>query len=109
MRDMVNMSLAKAHEKGLEFHLDIAEDIPTTLYGDAVRVKQVLMNLLTNAIKYTPKGSVTLSIKGERIVHNQIRLHISVKDTGIGIRKENIGYLFNAFKRVDEEKIRNIE
>lgn len=109
MRDLVNMSLARAHEKGLEFHLDIAEDIPTTLYGDAVRVKQVLMNLLTNAIKYTPKGSVTLSIKGERIVHNQIRLHISVKDTGIGIRKENIGYLFNAFKRVDEEKIRNIE
>lgn len=109
MRELVNMSLARTHEKGLEFHLDFAEDIPTTLYGDAVRIKQILINLLTNAIKYTQKGSVTFSVKGERTTHNQIRLHISVKDTGIGIRKENIGYLFNAFKRVDEEKIRNIE
>ncbi|MBO5293325.1 MAG: DegV family protein [Lachnospiraceae bacterium] len=107
--DLVNIIWIRAHEKGLEFKLDIAADIPSMLYGDEVRIKQVLTNILTNAVKYTEKGSVTLSAKGERVGNNKVLLRISVEDTGIGIRKESVKELFSSFRRVDEEKNRNIE
>ncbi|NLL79784.1 MAG: response regulator [Clostridiales bacterium] len=107
--DLVNIIWVRAHEKGLEFKIDIAPNIPSMLYGDEVRIKQVLTNILTNAVKYTEKGSVTLSAKGERIGNNKVLLRISVEDTGIGIKKESVKELFSSFRRVDEEKNRNIE
>ncbi len=79
------------------------------LYGDEVRIKQVVTNMLTNAVKYTESGSVTLSAKGERVAADQILLRISVEDTGMGIRKESLDDLFRSFKRVDESDNRNIE
>lgn len=107
--EIVNMIWIKAKDKGLEFKLHVDSSIPSMLCGDEVRIKQVLINLLNNAVKYTSEGSVTLSVRCERVTLNRVRVWYSVEDTGLGVKKENIPYIFNAFKRVDEEKNRHIE
>ncbi len=107
--EIVNMIWIKAKEKGLEFKLHVDPSIPSMLCGDEVRIKQVLINLLNNAVKYTSEGSVTLSVRCERLTLNRVRVWYTVEDTGQGVKKENIPYIFNAFKRVDEEKNRHIE
>lgn len=107
--EVVNMIWMKTREKGLEFSIHVDPSIPSMLCGDEVRIKQVLINLLNNAVKYTSEGSVTLSIRCERLTLNRVRVWYSVEDTGLGVKKENIPYIFNAFKRVDEEKNRHIE
>ena len=107
--EIVNMIWIKAKEKGLEFKLHIDPSIPSMLCGDEVRLKQILINLLNNAVKYTSEGSVTLSVRCERQGVNRVRVWYSVEDTGQGVKKENIPYIFNAFRRVDEEKNRHIE
>ncbi len=107
--EIVNMVWIKAREKGLEFQLHVDSSIPSMLCGDEIRIKQILINLLNNAVKYTSRGSVTLSIWCERLGVNRVRVWYSVEDTGQGVKKENIPYIFNAFKRVNEEKNRHIE
>ncbi|MCI8466385.1 MAG: DegV family EDD domain-containing protein [Lachnospiraceae bacterium] len=107
--EIVNMIWVKAKEKGLEFRLHVDSSIPSMLCGDEVRIKQVLINLLNNAVKYTSEGAVTLSIWCERLTLNRVRVWYSVEDTGQGVKKENIPYIFNAFKRVNEERNRHIE
>ena len=107
--EIVNMIWVKTREKGLEFKLHVDPSIPSMLCGDEVRIKQILINLLNNAIKYTSEGSVTLSVRCERQGVNRVRVWYSVEDTGMGVKKENIPYIFNAFRRVDEEKNRYIE
>ncbi len=107
--DLVNLIWIRAHQKELEFKVDIDPNIPSMLYGDEVRIKQVITNMLTNAVKYTDAGSVTLSAQAERLSPVTILLRISVKDTGKGIRKESLDDLFRSFKRVDETVNRNIE
>ena len=107
--EIVNMIWIKAKEKGLEFQLHVDPSIPSMLCGDEIRIKQVLINLLNNAVKYTFEGSVCLSVRCERLGLNRVRVWYSVEDTGQGVKKENIPYIFNAFKRVDEERNRHIE
>ncbi len=107
--EIVNMIWVKAREKGLEFKLHVDPSIPSMLCGDEVRIKQILINLLNNAVKYTSEGSVTLSVRCERQGVNRVLVWYSVEDTGQGVKKENIPYIFNAFQRVDEEKNRHIE
>ena len=107
--EIVNIIWVKAKEKGLEFKLHVDPSIPSMLCGDEVRIKQILINLLNNAVKYTSEGSVTLSVRCERQGLNRVTVWCSVEDTGQGVKKENIPYLFNAFRRVDEEKNRHIE
>ena len=107
--EIVNMIWIKAREKGLEFRLHVDSSIPSMLCGDEVRIKQVLINLLNNAVKYTSEGSITLSVRCERIGLNRVRVWYSVEDTGQGVKKENMPYIFNAFKRVNEERNRHIE
>lgn len=109
LSDIVNMIWVRAKEKGLEFHIDVDQTMPSQLYGDEVRIKQILINVLNNAVKYTSEGSVTLSIQCKKIENSHAQISYSVTDTGIGIKKENIPFLFSAFKRVDEEKNRYIE
>ncbi len=109
LSELVNINWVRAYDKKLEFKLDVSPDIPSMLYGDDIRIKQILTNMLTNAIKYTHKGSVTLQAKCEQIDSAHIKLITSVSDTGIGIRKEDIKYLFLSFKRVDEKKNGAIE
>ena len=107
--DLVNIIWVRASQKGLEFKIDISPEIPSMLYGDEVRLKQVLTNILTNAVKYTETGSVTMVAKSERASANSVRLKITVSDTGMGIKKDDLDQLFESFKRVDEEKNRNVE
>lgn len=108
IHDVSNMIEFRAQEKGLKFVTDIDGSIPSRLFGDDVRLRQIMVNLLTNAVKYTEKGSVTFTIKS-KISEDKCTLHVSVKDTGIGIKEEDKEKLFEQYARLDEEKNRNIE
>ncbi|MBO4390952.1 MAG: response regulator [Lachnospiraceae bacterium] len=107
--DMVNMIGERAERKNLIFETEISPDLPQSLYGDDVRIRQIITNLLTNAVKYTPEGSVRLIVEGEAAEGEDYRLKVAVKDTGIGIREEDRSKLFLSFERLDEQKNRNIE
>lgn len=106
---LVGMIWVRAKKKGLEFHIDVDRSMPAKFYGDEVRIKQILVNILNNAIKYTSEGSVTLSIACERQENGMVQVVYTVTDTGMGIKREQIPHLFQAFRRVDEERNRNIE
>ncbi len=108
INDIYNMVSIKARNKDLELIVDVDTNIPCKYFGDDLRIRQVLINLLTNAVKYTEKGTITVSISGRRNGDNEI-LHFSVKDTGAGIKKEDIEKLFAKFERIEERKNRNIE
>lgn len=107
--DLWNVIFLRAQEKGLDISFTIDGTLPRILFGDDVRIKQIVTNLLTNAVKYTPRGGIVMHMAYERRGEGQIVLIISVKDTGMGIRKEDMGKLFVSFQRLDEEKNRNIE
>ena len=124
LNDIANMLNQRAADKNLEFILNISPDIPDRLFGDEVKMRQIITNLLTNAVKYTKEGSISLNVdcsvntddKGN-LIHGDKRIddegrsifRISVKDTGCGISEENINKLFDSFERIDEKKHRNIE
>lgn len=108
VNDVYNMISVKAKGKGLELKLDIDEKIPNRLFGDDVRIRQILINLLNNGVKYTEKGSVTLRVSGQ-VSDNVVLLKYSVVDTGIGIKKEDMTRLFTKFERLDVIKNRNVE
>ena len=88
-------------EKQIEFKTSFSSDIPATLYGDYARVKQIVLNLLTNAVKYTNEGYINFTVECVNINKDLCRLIISVEDTGIGIKQENLNKLFNKFERLD--------
>ena len=111
LNDLVNMVQGKATDKGLAFNLDVDRNIPVLLNGDEIRIKQVITNILSNAVKYTKEGSITFKAAYEKTEDesNSILLLISVSDTGIGIKPEDMDRLFQAFERIEENKNRNIE
>ncbi len=109
LSELVNMMWLRAHDKGLGFEVTIDPEVPMVLYGDEVRIKQIIINLLNNAIKYTKEGQVGLRVESRDDGEDRVELVISVYDTGMGIKKEDMPYLFDAFKRVDEGKNRHIE
>ena len=109
LNDLVNMIQKRAEDKGLELIVEADKNIPNLLYGDEIRIKQVITNLLTNAVKYTERGSVTLRVNYLNIDDDNIYLCISVSDTGIGIKEEDLKKLFSAFERIEEERNRTIE
>lgn len=96
-------------EKKIEFKTSFSSDIPATLYGDYARVKQIVLNLLTNAVKYTNEGYINFTVECVNINKDLCRLIISVEDSGIGIRKDKIDKLFTKFERLDEERNITIE
>ncbi|MDD2518606.1 MAG: ATP-binding protein [Bacilli bacterium] len=100
---MNKLIIPKIEKRGLKFNLKINGELPKALYGDADKIKQILMELLTNAIKYTSKGSINLLVIPSK-KDNKCKLNISVKDTGVGIKKEKQKYLFNAFSRIDVDE-----
>ncbi|MBR5766353.1 MAG: response regulator, partial [Lachnospiraceae bacterium] len=106
--DQILMVKHRAEEKGLLLKCEIDENLPRMMHGDDVRIRQVITNLLTNAIKYTKKGEVVLSVQLLE-AGNPAKIKVSVRDTGVGIREEDQQVLFSAFRRVDEKKNRNIE
>ena len=109
LNDLVNMIQSRAAKKGLEFHINAAKDLPSELFGDEIRIKQIVTNILTNAVKYTEKGSVTLTVNGTKLAEDKIKIFFSVKDTGIGIKQEDISKLFSAFERIEEKRNRAVE
>lgn len=110
INDLVNIIKPKAKERHLEFNLELDNDIPHLLYGDEIRLKQIIMNILSNAVKYTKQGSVTLSVSHDVVIPGrEIMLKVSVKDTGIGIKKDDINKLFSPYQRIEEKKNRYVE
>ena len=111
LNDVSNMTLFRARDKGLAFQVDVDESIPDLLHGDEVRLRQILTNLLTNAVKYTEQGSVRLTVRaeGERAPEKILRLRFTVQDTGIGIREEDRLRLFSRFQRVDLQHNSTVE
>ena len=109
LSEIVNMVWLRANDKGLKLIVTVDPKVPTVLYGDEVRIKQIIVNLLNNAVKYTNEGSVELHVESNERDEKTVELSISVTDTGMGIKKEAIPFLFDAFKRVDEERNRHIE
>ena len=107
--DLWNVIYLRAKDKNLTISFTLDETMPGTLYGDDVRVKQIITNVLTNAVKYTFKGGVKLHAAYEKLGEDTVTLIISVQDTGIGIKEEDMGRLFENFRRLDEDKTRNIE
>lgn len=107
--DLMNMIKERASKKNLGLKLKINPQIPNYLYGDEVRIRQIILNLLTNAVKYTDEGTITLDVDFVRRSKGQIDLSFSVKDTGRGIKKQDINKLFNSFQRLEEAKNKNIE
>lgn len=108
LNDLYSIIVVKAQSKDLQLVFDVETDIPCEYWGDDVRIKQVLINLLNNAVKYTDEGSVTLQLSCTMEGTNAI-LHYKVIDTGIGIKEEDFEKLFEKFERVEKEKNRNVE
>ncbi|MBR1403362.1 MAG: response regulator [Treponema sp.] len=108
--NLANMIEVRAVNKGLSFIVNVDTEMPHLLYGDETRIAQCALNILTNAVKYTPSGSVTLTVSSEPGTEsNSILLKISVKDTGIGIKEEDLDKLFKPFERIEEGRNRSIE
>lgn len=109
INDLYSMIYPRARKKGLTITFDVDPKTPRYLYGDVVRLKQCILNLLTNGVKYTDRGVVTLTISYARFSGAEIMLTVSVKDTGIGIKREDMERLLKPFERVDVERNRNVE
>ena len=109
VNDLVNMISKRARDKNLALNVDVDKSIPNLLFGDDVRIKQCILNILTNAVKYTKEGSVTLKVSAKKDGSQHILLDVSVTDTGIGIKEEDLPKLFTAFQRIEENKNRTIE
>lgn len=108
-RDLIEIVSVSANEKNLKFICNIDENVPTTLLGDEKRIQQIIINLLSNAIKYTEKGSVNFTVTTEKIDDKHINLKVSVADTGIGIKKEDIAVLYDSFRRIDQARNIKVE
>lgn len=109
LNDCYNMNQTRAAEKGLRFEMDIDKTLPSVLYGDEVHIRQIINNFLSNAVKYTESGYIMLRMTAADRDEDAVILRIDVEDTGIGIREEELGKIFDSFTRLDERKTRNIE
>ena len=107
--DVINIIKARVLESRLRFVVNIDCNIPNALFGDVIRIRQVLLNLLSNAVKYTERGFVAFSVSGEIIDDESVILTLEVTDSGKGIRPEEIGRLFDEFARFDIEKHKDVE
>ncbi len=109
INDVTNIITARIDSKDVELILDIAPNIPTKLHGDLIRIKQLIINIANNAVKFTEHGQVLLKVDFIRKHNLQIDLLVSVTDTGIGIKKEDFGNLFQTFQQLDSKRNRNVE
>lgn len=109
VKDVANVIMTRIGDKNLEFMVDAAPDIPRQLMGDSIRIRQVIINLANNAVKFTQEGFVHLSIDYEKKSDREILLKVSVEDTGIGIKQEDMKKLFQSFQQLDSKRNRNVE
>lgn len=109
VNDVVNIIMTRIGNKQLELIIDVNPDLPRQLYGDNIRLKQVLVNLANNAVKFTKEGRVLLTVDFRPTKSDVIELKVSVSDTGRGIRKEDMSKLFQSFQQMDSKRNRNVE
>ena len=109
IQDTVNLVKLAAKQKGIAFEVDIADGLPSKLYGDPGRIRQILVNIINNAIKFTKEGSVALKISGEVKEKDQFDLEFVVKDTGMGIKEEDLEAIFESFRQLDMNRNRQSE
>lgn len=109
VNDAANIIMTRLHEKNVELILDIRPDIPNKLLGDNIRIKQVLINIANNAVKFTQKGKVAIKIDYRPLSEGEVEIEVAVEDTGIGIKKQDLDKLFQSFQQVDSKRNRNIE
>lgn len=108
INDVMNMMIMKGNDKGLDVRVEVDPGLPSRLFGDDVRIRQILINLLSNAVKYTEYGSVVLKLSGT-VDGDRLQLRVDVSDTGIGIREEDIGVLFEKYMRIEDSHNRYVE
>ena len=109
LRSICNLVKGKMEAKYLDFELNIGENVPSVLYGDEIRISQILINIMTNAIKYTDNGKVSLSVEYTQDGDGNDAIRYCVEDTGIGIKEEDIKKLFGSYERFDLERNRRVE
>lgn len=109
IQDLTSIVNSRIGEKPIEFTMDISPEMPKKLYGDNVRIHQIMLNLLTNAVKFTQEGEVHFKMDFEKRDDNSIVLKVDIADTGIGIKEQDMHKLFNSFQQVDSKRNRNIE
>lgn len=101
LNDLINSISVQQRRKKLDLVLEIAQDIPYKLFGDEIHIRQIIGNLLSNAVRYTDKGKITLHVSWKELTEDTIEIYVIVKDTGIGIKEKDIPKLFQAFQRMD--------
>ncbi len=109
MEDTINLLKMAAIQKGLQFKLNVADDIPCKLYGDVGRIRQILINIINNSIKFTKEGYVSLDVSGEYTEADVMDLKLVVEDSGIGIEEEDLAVIFESFRQLDMNRNRQNE
>lgn len=109
VNDICNILITQMDKKDVELILDISPNIPNKLLGDSIRIEQILLNLANNAMKFTSQGKVVIHMSHEVVSNDRINLHVSVEDTGIGIKQKDLEKIFRSFEQVDSKRNRNIE
>ena len=108
LSETINLVWENAMKKGLAFYVEVDPEIPSRLLGDDTRIEQILINIIGNAVKYTEEGSVKLSVSCNRIGDRQVEMIYTIEDTGIGIKRDNLPFLFDEFKRIDMANTKGI-
>ena len=103
LTDIINMMSVRLMESGVGFYVELDDKLPKYLYGDQNRIRTLFINILNNAVKYTKEGKIILRVLSEYIDSDTIDLHVSVEDTGIGIKEEALNKIFNDYKRDEED------
>lgn len=109
LNDVINMVRIRANEKKLNLKIEVNPELPDNLHGDSVKIHQIILNIVSNAIKYTKEGEVSVKVSGTDEPDNSVRLKVVVSDTGIGIKQEDLPRLFTGFERLDIRENRHIE
>ena len=109
LRDVQIIIDSRVKDKGLSYTAVVDQKLPDLMVGDAVRIRQILVNVLNNSVKYTSQGVVVLCVRGEKRDEKHIDLLVQITDTGMGIRAEDIGRLFDTYKRVNESETKGVE
>jgi len=109
MLDVINLTKSRLVDKNIQLQCEVGEQVPSVLYGDALRIKQILINILGNAVKYTKEGYIHFSVDSEQLENRNVMLSFKVKDTGIGIKEEDIDKIFGAFDQVNTKQNRSIQ
>ena len=109
LNDTMNLIQMQAEQKGLQLKVKVADDIPRQLYGDEGRIRQILINIINNAVKFTTEGYVSIDTSSRYISDDMIELKFIIEDTGMGIKEEDLAAIFESFRQLDMNRNRKIE